>query len=413
MPQLGYDMKEGRIVKWLIAEGAPVKRGQGIAEIETDKANVELEAFGEGVLRKIIVPEGQTVPVGKLIGYITAPNEALPAEIPTTAPTAQPSQVPQPTQAQSPASQPAVQQQPSAPAAQGEVRASPLARKLAQDKGVDINRVTGTGPGGRVVEKDVEAYAQQPKATPQPAAPTALPVTAQAPVVQGDRIVELSRMRQAIARLTVASKMTIPHFYVSADVSMGDAMELRRQINSSLESNQPRVSVNDLLIKACTLAVQKYPNFNASFKDNKLEMHGSINIAIAIALEGEGLIVPAVLDCGNKSLLQIAAASKDLIDRAQQQKLHDQEYSAGTFAISNLGMFDIESFIAIIHPPQSAVLAVGQVRKTPVVKGDQIVVGQVMKMTLSSDHRVNDGAAAAVFIAHLKRLLEHPVTLLM
>ena len=214
-------------------------------------------------------------------------------------------------------------------------------------------------------------------------------------------------MRQAIARLTAASNREIPHFYVDADVDMGEAMEMRRQINQA-QGQQVRISVNDLLVKATVLALQKYPTFNASFKDNTLEMHTSINIGIAIALEDQGLIVPAVMDCGGKNLQQIAAATKDLIERAQQRKLREHEYNDATFSISNLGMFDIEGFTAIIHPPQSAVLAIGAIRKAAVVKGDQVVVAQMMKMTLSIDHRVNDGAQGAQFVAYVKRVLEHP-----
>ncbi|MEE2687526.1 MAG: dihydrolipoamide acetyltransferase family protein, partial [Chloroflexota bacterium] len=275
--------------------------------------------------------------------------------------------------------------------------------RLAQEKNIDLAVVTGTGPGGRITEQDVLEFVS-PVATSgqQPNIPSS--------VGSGDKV-ELSRMRQVIAKVTSDSKREAPHFYVTAEIDMGRAMELRRDINDSLSADN-RVSVNDLVLKASSIVLGQYPKFNGSFQENYLQLNSSINIGMAIALEA-GLIVPGINDCGNKSLRQIAAASKDLIDRANNGTLRNEEYSGTTFSVSNLGMFDVDSFAAIIFPPHAAVLAVGTVRQQPVVKDGQITVGQVMKATLSTDHRVADGAEAAQFLVEIKKLLETPVSLLL
>ncbi|MSQ13606.1 MAG: 2-oxo acid dehydrogenase subunit E2 [Dehalococcoidia bacterium] len=413
MPQMGYDMKEGKVLKWLVNEGQQVNRGDPLAEIETDKATIEMEAFAGGLLRKIVVPEGETVPVGTLLGYIGAANEALPDAStrptkPSTAASARSAPSPAPagrqaTDAPPPASDP----QPS-----GELRASPIARRIAQERGVDISQLQGSGPRGRVTERDVQAYLERPPARdgalarPPAPAPTAAPRPA-------DGLTELSRMRQAIARLTTRSKREVPHYYVTVEIDMGEAMELRRKLNQRLDPQGVRISVNDLLVKGCALALVKHPEFNTSYVQDKVLQHADINVGIAIAVQSGGLVVPAVLDCGNKSLVDIARATKDLIERTQAQRLREHEYTGATFGISNLGALDVDSFAAIIHPPQCAVLAVGAVRKQPIVKNDQVVVGQTMKATLSADHRLTDGLQAAQFLVELKSLLEQPVGLLL
>ncbi|MSQ11789.1 MAG: 2-oxo acid dehydrogenase subunit E2 [Dehalococcoidia bacterium] len=385
MPQMGYDMTEGTVLKWLRHEGDQVSRGDILAEIETDKATVELESFGSGILRKIVVPEGEMVPVGEVIAFIGTADEALPP-LP-----------PRPAAGKARAA--AVTPSPS------ELRVSPIARKLAQERGVDLSRVTGTGPGGRVTERDVTAYLERPptlSAPPRPV-PTATPA---------EGLVELSRMRQAIARVTSRSKQEIPHYYVTVEVDMRQAMEQRRQLNKSLESQGVHITVNDLIVKACALTLAKFPAFNASFIQGKAQRHAAINIGIAIALEGEGLILPAVLDCAHKSLAEIAKATKDLGERAHAHRLREQEYAGATFSISNLGSLEVDSFAAIILPPQAAMLAVGAVREQPVVRNGQVVAGQTMKATLSADHRLTDGWEAAQFLMEFKRLLEDPATLL-
>ena len=394
MPQMGYDMKEGTVVRWHKQEGDPVARGEVIADIETDKATVEFEAYTAGVLRKIVVPEGVAIPVGRLIAVITEPDEPLPDDIlaDEPAPAAVPAAVaavtmPRPGEA---------------PAPDGEIRASPIARRLAREKGIDLALITGTGPGGRIVENDVLNYAEAP-AVPATGSPTA-------PAPEGERVV-LSRMRQAIVRVTVDSKRDAPHFYVTAHVDMTKAMVLRQDVNQAIPA-ESRVSVNDLVIKACAIALQRYPKFNATFRGDHLQMNPRINIGIAIALEA-GLIVPGISDCEGKSLLDIATASRDLISRANSGTLRNEEYSGTTFSISNLGMFDVDSFTAIIFPPHAAVVAVGTVKEQAVVREGALAVAQIMTATISVDHRVADGAEAAVFLMEVKKLLENPVSLML
>jgi pyruvate dehydrogenase E2 component (dihydrolipoamide acetyltransferase) len=275
---------------------------------------------------------------------------------------------------------------------------------LAREQGIDLSKITGSGPGGRIVEKDVLDYT--PSAAPAAPAPSAAP----APAATGERV-ELSRMRQAIARVTSDSKREAPHFYVTAEIDMTRAMSLRRDINDAIPA-ESRVSVNDLIIKAAAIALRQYPKFNASFQGEYLQMNASMNIGIAIALEA-GLIVPGINNCESKSLLEIAAASKDLGNRARSGHLRNDEYSGTTFSISNLGMFDVDSFSAIIFPPHAAVLAVGTVKEQPVVRNGEITVAQIMKATLSTDHRVADGAEAAQFLVEVKKALENPVSLLL
>ena len=291
-----------------------------------------------------------------------------------------------------------------------------MARRLAEEHGIDLSRVEGTGPGGRITRDDVLAFAAkapvaEPQAPPRDEEVSAPPVAVAAPELPPAGRVPLSRMRHQIARVTAASKREKPHFYVSAEIDMTRAMDIRQQINQAVQGEGLRITVNDLVIKACVRALKSYPKLNAVFVDDGLLMNDKINIGLAIA-EEEGLIVPSIMDCANRSLMDIAAASKDLAERARGGTLHPQEYTGGTFAISNLGMFDVSSFVAIIYPPQTAVLAVGTVQKRPVVRDDEIAIAQMMTATLSCDHRVVDGAEAARFIVEVKHHLENPVSLL-
>lgn len=406
MPQMGYDMREGTVVRWHKEEGETVNRGEVIADIETDKATVEFEAYTGGVLGRIVAAAGVAVAVGELIAIITDPGEAVPDAPAASAPAAAaPSPAVAPVMA-APTTEAAV------PAGDGQVRASPIARRLARERGIDLALVVGSGPNGRITERDVENYqppvAPAPPAIPAPAVPA--PAGEPAPAAADARI-ELSRMRQTIARVTSDSKTTAPHFYVTAAVDMGQAMALRREINDAADP-ESRVSVNDLMVKACALALAKHPKFNAFYRGDYLQVNGAMNIGIAIALE-TGLILPGVSNCESKSLLQIAAATKDLIARANSGTLRNEEYSSTTFSISNMGMFDVESFTAIIYPPHAAILAVGSVKEQPVVRDGQLGIGQMMKATLSTDHRVADGAEAAQFLMEIKRALENPVSLLL
>ena len=426
MPQMGYDMREGTLVRWLKAEGAEIDVGDPVAEIETDKAVVEFESVAAGILRKRLVSEGTTVPVGHPLAIVGSLDEEISDIADVPVPPQDESAIAEETRStnvigpEEPAAEP-----PSnitateAPVLQTSVRASPVAKKLALEKNIDLALVRGTGPGNRITRGDVIAYKKShPSASPSPlntetlSSPDLLskeqpPSTAPK---SGEKI-PLTRMRQQIARVTVKSKQEAPHFYVSAEIDMTAAMSLRRQINKDFEDEGVRVTVNDLILKACIGALKKYPKFNAYFDDDGIRMNEEINIGIAIS-EEEGLILPAIMNSGTLSLKEIALASKDLADRAQSGTLRPQEYTGGTFSTSNLGMFNVSSFAAIIHPPQSAVLAVGKVYKKPVVDNDEIKIAETLTATISVDHRVADGAEGAQFLVEVKRLLEHPSFLL-
>jgi len=452
MPKLSDAMETGKVIKWLKKVGEPVKGGDVIAEIETDKANVEIEAFGTGVLRKIIVEEGGQVPVGDLIGVIADPADdissvaagaakpatAAPAPAPAAA-AARPAPAPvapagagaiphMETYQSVPATTAVVPMAPVAAAtaapAGGRVKASPLARKIAGQTGVDLRVIQGTGPGGRIIRRDVEAAASAPR----PAALLGVPAVAAQPAV-GPRPapaplpqfvipprpdvefedVAMSPMRTAIAKRMPMSKAPIPHFYVTSEVDMDAASVLREQLNA-LEG-QPKVSVTDMVIKAVALALLKNPGVNAQLNGPAIRVHHRAHIGIAVALD-QGLITPVLRDCDVKPLGRIALESRDLAERARGGKLRAQEMTGATFSVSNLGMFDVEEFSAIINPPEGAILAVGSVLQKPVVDDGEIRVGRRMKMTISCDHRVMDGAMGARFLQDLKRLLEEPLRLL-
>ncbi len=582
MPQMGYDMTEGAIQTWLKKEGDKVEKGEIIAEIETDKATVELEAFAGGILSKILIQPGQTVPVGEAIAVIAEPGEQIdwnalgidgggaattsaPAPIPfpvpapkpaaslktepaeakqtsaqwiapdspvtrtlpkvagnlvnLTAPmsaaggpggaavesemvgetkpqaaapasTAAPAPAPAPVSAPAPASTtPTVTRQ------EGErIKSSPLARKVAGEMGLDLSQINGSGPGGRIIKNDVvnhagagTAVASTPASTPAPtrmtsiSTPDPMPAhagpgkagegeggesipasqslsgtvpapahsveelrTAQfvaeatpAPSAQQPQTVptsnsnqaggwvsgpfedrDVSRMRQTIARRLTEAKQQIPHIYISNEIDMGEALKLRQTINASLVEEGVKVSVNDLVVKACAKALKKFPMLNASWLETKVRLNQRINVSFAVALE-DGLLTPIIFDADQKSVSQIAIEAKALIEKARAGKLQPQEFQGGTFSVSNLGMFDVTDFVAVINPPNSAILAVGAVKPTPVAANandddsyTEVVVAQMMKVTLSVDHRTADGAVAARFLQELKRLLQNPMTLL-
>lgn len=400
MPRMGFDMKEGTLVRWRKKEGDQVARGEVIAEIETDKATVDMEAYASGVLSKIVVEEGTTVPVGELIAVIGEPGEAVPdvGEVKTKAPSK--AAAPDKPAPAAPAKEPARAVVTSNGAK--DIRATPVARRMAKEMGIDLAQITGTGPGGRITEADVRAQDGAPKEAAAALKPTITPVAA------GGRV-ELTKMRQAIARITVQSKRESPHFYVTSEVDMTQAMAVRKQLNEEPQDGT-KISVNDMIIKAAAKALIAFPKFNATFQEDYLQLNASVNIGLAIALE-QGLIVAAIEGCQDKSLIELAKASKDLVRRAQGGTLRAEEYTGSTFTISNLGMFDVESFAAVIFPPNAAVLAVGTVKEQPVVRNGQITIAQVMKATISVDHRVADGAEGARFLSEVKKHLENPVTL--
>jgi pyruvate dehydrogenase E2 component (dihydrolipoamide acetyltransferase) len=551
MPQLGYDMTEGAVQNWLKKEGDEVKKGEPIAEIETDKSTIEMEAFAGGVLKKIIVEPGKTVPVGSVIAVIGDANEEIdykalgvdapgsastpavaakpqaqapapPAAAPVAAsngqqpapelaasvankpveptssvpgaltdvkpetrlPTGAPAKratgaslinlaapiaatggpggapVAEETGGAAPASaaapvrsdvapqtapaQQAATQAPAAPKAvsgtvvstgpDGRIKSSPLARKTASEMGVDLGQVSGTGPNGRIVRADVENYASSGAAVaaprqPAPAVGEAATVAAQAPAQPEAAVVAsepgadytdipASRMRQTIARRLLESKQQIPHFYVSTDVDMTEALKLRGQINKSLEGEGVKITVNDIVMVATAKTLTKFPGANASWQGNAIRQHNRINLAMAVTVP-DGLITPVIFDADKKSISQVSKEARALADKARAGKLRPEEFQGGTFSVSNLGMYDVTSFIAVINPPQAAILAVASVKPTVVLKSGspedgtaEYGVEQRMTVTISGDHRVVDGSLAAQFLQEFKRLLESPMLLL-
>jgi pyruvate dehydrogenase E2 component (dihydrolipoamide acetyltransferase) len=401
MPKMGDAMTEGKLLRWIKQQGDTVKKGEPIAEIETDKVNVDIEAEWDGVLARLVAGAGDVVPVGSPIAVIARPGEQIDASAParSAAPgggapagPAQAAHAPRPA-----ATQPA-------PDAAGQVRASPLARRLAEQHAISLQSITGTGPQGRITEGDVEAAvsarAATPAAGPAPAGPTPA----------GARDVALTRMRQTIARRMTESKQTTPHIYLTASVRMDTAMDVRRELNDRLGPER-KVSVNDLVVKAAALALVKYPNLNASFVGNAIRHPGEININVAVSLP-DGLISPVLHHCDRKPLWQIAQEAKTLAERARAGHLTSEDLTGGTFTVSNLGMFDVDVFAAIITPPQAAVLAVASAKPQAVVKDGHVEVATIMQLTLSSDHRVTDGAESAQFLREVRQLLENPAWLI-
>jgi pyruvate dehydrogenase E2 component (dihydrolipoamide acetyltransferase) len=426
MPKMGDTMEEGKILNWIKKEGDTVNKGDALAEVETDKVNIEVEAFVSGVLRKILIPAGQSAPVGAEIALVGDPNEPLEAAPQAPARAAAPAQpAPAPRREAAPAGgngraaptpAPQLQPQPVAqarPAAEGErVFISPIARRIAAEHNLDIRQIQGTGPNGRIIREDVEAALRQPQAAP---APTFVPAPAIAAAQPGEdvTVVPLTQMRKTIARRLSASMQQAPHFYVTMSIDMTKASALRNQINdfTQTEKEPIKISFNDLVTKAVALALARMPEINVSFDGENLLYKRHINIGLAVALE-QGLIVPVVHDADRKGILELARESRRLIDAAHNNKLKPEDFQGGTFSISNMGMFGVEEFTAVINPPESAILAVGAIIPTPVVLDGQVVVRDRMKVTISIDHRAIDGATAARFLQEVKRLLEEPMGML-
>ncbi|PYQ02241.1 MAG: pyruvate dehydrogenase complex dihydrolipoamide acetyltransferase [Acidobacteria bacterium] len=452
LAKLSPTMEEGTIVKWNKKEGDPVKQGDVLAEIETDKANMEMEAQGSGVLRKILVPAGGKAPVGSLIGVIADANEdiskmvasaATPAAAPAApapAPTQQPQQPPpqpQPPQQQAQPQPPPAAPQPSAPPAPapqpaaapvaaapappaagprpvpapaasegGRVKASPLARSMAAHRNIPLDAVAGSGPGGRIIKRDIEAWSGAPTAA-RVAAPAAPPGPTGPAITPGQEL-PVSNMRKVIAKRLAESMFTAPHFYVTVEIDMDSAVALREQLQ---RGEDVKVTYNDLVVKACAKALTRFPMVNASWGGDKIATHGEVHVGVAVTIP-DGLITPVVRNADRKSVVEISREVKDLAARARDRKLKPEEFTGSTFTISNLGMFGVTEFTAIINPPESAILAVGAVQNVPVVGEDgSLRAGHRMKVTLSSDHRVVDGAMAAQFLGEVRRLLENPVSL--
>ena len=450
MPRLSDSMETGKILRWLKKEGEDVKKGEPLVEIESDKANIEVEAYASGKLSKIVVPEGESAAIGAVIAEI---GDGASAPSAPSAPST-PAEPPKP-QAAKPEPQVAQADRPVAATAQAAAdtggeqyphggpddrtevgaaaqaalnvirrpaeqedgerqRVSPVARRLAEEHGVDLRRVQGTGPGGRITKEDVEAAAQRP-AAPTPTLPrergreierqpTARPT--------GEvEVVELTKLQSTVAMRLAQSMFSAPHFYVTSEIAMDDAVRLRQMFNEAVDKSES-ISINDLIVKAVALALTKFPEVNASWADGRIERKRDINIGIAVGLP-DRLIVPVLRNADQKSLKEIATESKQLIERARANKAAAQDYMGNTFSISNLGMYDVDQFTAIINPPDSGILAIGSIEDKAVIKDGQVVPGKRMRVTLSVDHRVFYGVTAAQFLQEVKRLLQSPMALVL
>jgi pyruvate dehydrogenase E2 component (dihydrolipoamide acetyltransferase) len=434
MPKMGDGMEEGTVLRWLKKEGDRIEKNDSIAEIETDKANVEVPAEDSGVLTQIVVHEGQTVPVGAVIAHIGTAAGAAPSAPPApngaakspssahaeSAPSSDPMKV---GETGSETNAPSVGgsfhgEHPDSGPSRERVKASPLARRMAEEAGIDLAQVTGSGPGGRIVERDIAAFKDSqrgalptmPSAPPAPAESSRPLATPVAPSLAGEDI-SISKMRKRIAKVTVQSKQTIPHFYLVVPIEMDRALQLLNDMNA--QNPADKITVNDLIVKASAVALQRVPDVNVSFTpEEKIRRYGAINIGVAVVTD-QGLTIPVIPDCGNKTLRQISADAKVLIGKARGGSIAPQELSGGTFSVSNLGMFGVEEFMAIINPPESAMLAVGAAAKEVVVAEDgSFEARSRMRVSLSCDHRAVDGALGARFLQVLKELLENPLNLL-
>lgn len=409
MPKLSDTMTEGTVVRWLKKEGEEVEIGDIIAEIETDKATMEMEAFDEGILSKISIPEGGKAPVGSAIAILLEDGEAEDPPTPSaeSAPAASVNTPPAAAKALESAAATVNKSKASIPTpADGErLKASPLAKKIAESEGVDLSTVSGTGPGGRIIKADVVAAPPTPSPSPSPVAIS--------PVAEGtDQIVELSSMRKIIAERLLTSKVSIPHFYLHLEVDAAPLMALRKQINAQSEaSHGNKYSVNDFVVKALINASVAVPEANASFNGDHIVQFARVGISVAIAVD-DGLVTPVVKNAEQKSLLAISKEIKEMAIRARDKKLAPNEFDGGTVTISNLGAWGVESFDAIVNPPQAVILSVGGIIEKPVVKDGEVVPGLRMNLGVSCDHRVVDGAVGAKFLGEIKRLLENPALML-
>jgi len=435
MPKLSDTMTVGTLVKWLKAEGDAVKTGDMLAEVETDKATMELESFFDGTILKIFAPGGSQVAIGDPLCAVGKPGETVAAPAKKTPVATAPKAAPAPAAVRKAGSpSPVAVTAPvtaahsfSATTPSGRLKISPLARRLALEKGIDASQVAGSGPGGRITRADILAVEANGNATPsapmavvpsavavQPAAPAAivsLPTTAP---IQEEKLVPVSNMRATIARRLVESKVTVPHFYLDLEIDAGPLLELRSRLNTTLEKEAGgvKLSVNDFVLKAVADTLKAVPAMNCSWAGNAIQHHAGVHVSFAVAIE-DGLITPVIRDTHTKNLATISREVKDLAKRAKEKKLTPAEFTGGTFCVTNLGMMGIDRFCAIINPPNAAILAVGATVKKPVVSGDAIVIGQRMNLTLSGDHRVVDGATGAQFLAALKSLLEKPALMLL
>lgn len=469
MPKLGFDMAEGTLVRWVVGEGDAVEKGGVLAEIETDKATVEVESSHEGTIRRHLVNEGDVVPVGQPIAIVGSPDENIDDLMPSAekikeAGEAAPGSVPQKDIAsggeskgeETPAMLGEVKEKGEEKAERitpeivkktggepyqgieeeeidveglpGGVRASPVARRMAEEKGIDLKRINGSGPGGRITKKDIETYEEKPRREEPAPAPAAVPQ--KAPEVKErrempsvplpsyavggpapeDEVEPLTRLRAAIGKRMVQSKQQAPHFYVTSEYDVEALLELRKQVNAMLDE-QEKISVNDFIVKASALTLRQFPNLNASLNGDQVTRHGQINVSIAVAVEG-GLLTVVVKDADRKPLRQISKEAREMAGRVREGKIRSDDVEGSTFSTSNLGMFDVEDFVAVLNPPEAAILAIGAAKEVPVIKNGEIKIGKRMKATISIDHRVSDGAEAARYMQMLGRYIEEPLSLL-
>jgi pyruvate dehydrogenase E2 component (dihydrolipoamide acetyltransferase) len=436
MPKMGDAMEEGTLLKWLKSEGDDVSEGDAIAEIETDKVTMELEAEDEGTLAQLIADEGQEVPVGEAIAFIQGEGEEVPersegggeeaaeegGDEDGGGAQATATETPEEEETEEGGTQEADGR------ADGHFRASPIVRRLANENDLDLSKIDGSGPAGRIVERDVRAAMEsgtakrdedgaqedvsapeQPQAEMQGFQPARLPEPTEEP---GTQLVEPTRMMQVIGERMTEAKQHVPHFYATVEVRMDAAMALRKQLNEQLEDEGVKLSVNDFVMKACAVALRSFPNLNALYTTRGVELHEKVDMAMAVALD-QGLITPVIRDIGSKGLAAISQESKDLATRARDGKLQPDEYQGGTITVSNMGMFGIESFTAIINPPQAAIVAVSSIARRPDYdENGEIVPASMMKLTLSADHRIANGRDGAMYMAEVKRVLENPVMLM-
>ena len=407
MPKLGFDMQEGVLNQWLKSVGEPVSRGEVVAEIESDKATLDLESQVDGILLHLIEKDGALVPIGAHMAVVGKEGEDISQMLATVEADEDEPAVEEAAAASYPP-EPVHRAEVTADSSEfpGGVKATPVARRVAGEHDVDLTKVSGSGPEGRIRKADVEAYLERPTPTAAPA--VQVEAAASAGAVEE---IETSRLRQAIGRRMTESKTTIPHFYVTTEVDMEPALALRKEINAALPEDQ-KVTVNDLIVKAAALTLRDFPNLNASYAGDKLLRHKEINIGSAVAVEG-GLLTIVQRDTDSSTLSKVAADNKAAIGRARDGRVKPDDVQGATFTVSNLGTFDVDHFIAIINPPDAAILAVGSAKQVPVVVDGQLAIGVRMKITISADHRVTDGAEAAAFLQSLKGLLENPLRLLL
>ncbi|GAA5521481.1 pyruvate dehydrogenase complex dihydrolipoamide acetyltransferase [Aliifodinibius salicampi] len=406
MPKLSDTMEEGVIAKWNVEEGDEVESGDIIAEVETDKATMEVEVFDDGTILKILVDEGDAVPLGQLMAVIGEEGEDI-SDILEEAASGGEKETSE-TDGEEDTSEKTDKKESTDTSAEkaeekstvtsddGRLKASPLARKMAEEKGITLSNVEGSGPQGRIIKRDIESY--EPSAVP-----------AAATVSREDKEHRVSQMRKTIARRLSESKFNNPHFYETISIDMQPVWDARKQIN---EKSDTKISFNDIVVKACAAALRKHPEINSSWHGDKIVEHGDVNVAVAVAIE-EGLVTPVINNTDQKGLQQIGQETRDLAEKARERKLQPEQMEGSTFTVSNLGMFGIEEFTAIINPPNACILAVGAIKEVPVVEDGEVVPGKRMKVTLSSDHRIVDGAMAAQFLSTLKQMLESPLAMLL